>query len=109
MTGESIGGFLIWLAVGLFFLGLAVFCLRAKTATGFWANAKTAPIEDVKSYNRAMAKLWCVYGTVFIILGLPLLFGNGALIMVSCVGVMVETIGVMVVYTLKIERKYRKK
>ena len=42
------------------------------------------------------------------ILGVPFLLENGLWIMLSCVGVMVETIGVMAVYTLVIEKKYRK-
>ena len=109
MTSGGIMGFVICLAVGFIFIGSGVSCFKAKEATGFWANAKTAPIGDVKSYNRAMGKFWCVYGLVFIVFGIPLLLGNGAWIMASCVGMMLEAIGAMVIYTLKIEGKYRKK
>ena len=43
---------------------------------GFWANAEVAPIEDVKGYNRALGMLWCVYGVLFTLIGLPLLDGQ---------------------------------
>lgn len=109
MTGGGIAGFAIWAAVGLFFVGNGIGCFKAKKPEGFWANAKTAPIEDVKSYNRAMGKLWCAYGLVMVIFGIPLLLGNGLWIMASCIGMMLESVGAMVIYTLKIEGKYRKK
>ena len=56
-----------------------------------------------------MGKLWCAYGVGLMILGLPMLVGNRVWILVSCVGVMLETILVMMIYVLKIEGKYRKK
>ncbi len=41
-------------------------------------------------------------------LGIPILVGDPAWIMLSVVGVMAETIAAMVVYCLVIEKKYRK-
>lgn len=107
--GTNVIGFILWLLVGIFFIGNGLACFKAKKATGFWANAKTAPMEDIKSYNRAMGKLWCVYGGVFIVLGIPLLMKSGIWVMASVVGVMAETIAIMIIYTVKIEPKYRKK
>jgi hypothetical protein len=78
-------------------------------AFGFWTNAKVFPVEYVKAYNRTMGKLWCVFGAVFIILGIPLLIENMALIILSILGVMFEAIATMVFYTTKIEKKYRSK
>ena len=109
MNVEGFVGFVSWTAVGLVFVGNGRRCVKAKKATGFWANARTVPIGDVKAYNRAMGKLWCVYGAVLIVLGIPLLLGNGLWILLSCIGVMVEAVGSMAVYTLYIEKKYRKK
>lgn len=108
MTRDGLIGFAVWLAVGMLFIGNGLLCFRARKATGFWANAKTPPIKDVRAYNRAMGKLWCVYGTMLIVFGIPMLLGSGVWIMASIVGVMVQTIGVMIFYTLKIEKKYRK-
>lgn len=77
---------------------------------GFWANAKVFEVSDVKKYNRAVAKLFGAFGIVLIVLGLPLLAGqNSAWAMLSIVGVMMESIAAMVVYTVVIEKKYRKK
>ena len=101
--------FVIWAICGLFFLGLGIYSFKAKTPVGFWANAETLPIEDVKGYNKAMGKFWCVYSVIFIPLGLPLLAGqNSAVIVISVLGIMFEMIGAMVVY-LHIEEKYKKK
>ena len=108
MSGRIIG-FVIWAAVGVLFIGIGLRCFKAKKPSGFWANAKTAPIEDVRAYNRTMGKVWCVYGAVFMVLGLPMLLGDGLWIMVSVVGVMAESIALMAVYTTGIEKKYRKK
>lgn len=101
--------FIIWAIVGLFFLGLGIYSFRAKKAVGFWANAETLPMEDVKGYNKAMGKLWCVFSVIFIVLGLPLLAGqNSALVIMTILGIVFEMIGTMIVY-LRIEEKYRVK
>lgn len=101
--------FIIWVICGLFFLGMGIYSFRAKKEVGFWANAETLPMKNVKGYNKAMGKLWCVYSVIFILLGLPLLAGqNAAIIVVSVLGIVFEMLGAMVVY-LHIEEKYRKK
>ena len=75
----------------------------------FWANAEAAPIEDVKGYNRALGKLWCVYGVLFTFIGLPLLDGqNSGLIVITILAAMFISIGAMVAYAVGIEPKYRK-
>lgn len=83
----------------------------AKEPVGFWANAKTPEINDVKAYNKAVGKLWCVAAVVFVMLGFPFLVAeqNSPLFFLSVVGVVIEMIAIMVVYSLNIERKYRKK
>ncbi|MDY2628492.1 MAG: hypothetical protein SOW08_09325 [Lachnospiraceae bacterium] len=104
---ENVIGFIIWTAVGALFFVLGIHAFFAGKPVGFWANAKTPEIENVKAYNRAVGTIFLVYGVIFILLGLPLLF-NSDLIIFSIIGVMFETIGVMAVYTV-IEQKYRKK
>lgn len=102
----------IWCLIsGLFIvLGIYSFLSKKEVAFGFWANAETFPVNDVKAYNRAMGKLWCVFGVVLAVLGLPLLKGqNTAFILLSILGVMAEAIITMGVYTIIIEKKYRKK
>lgn len=102
--------FLIWAILGCCFIGLGVFSFLSKKPVGFWANSKMMEVNDVRRYNRAMGKLWCVFGMVFIILGIPLLEGQDSpLILFSVIGLLWEAIVTMVVYTQIIEKKYRKK
>ena len=102
-------GFIIWAIVGCCFIGLGIFSFFAKKATGFWANAEMFEVNDIRKYNHAMGKLWCVFGLVFIILGIPLLDGqNSPLIIISILGVFVEMLAVMIIYTQVIEKKYSK-
>lgn len=75
---------------------------------GFWANIKPISINDIAGYNRAVGKLFVIYGVILIALGLPLLSGqNSPFILLSVLGVMIETIVIMAVYSLCIERKYK--
>lgn len=104
---ESVSGFIIWAAVGALFFIIGIHAFFAGKPVGFWANAKTPEIEDVKSYNRAVGTVFLIFSGIFILLGLPLLLESD-LIIFSVIGVMFETIGVMAAYTV-IEQKYRKK
>ena len=111
---EGIIAFIIWAILGVFIIIMGIYDMKSKKEKpfGFWANANVAPIEDVKGYNRALGLLWCVYGVLFILVGLPLLVlneGNKALLVIPLVGTMFISIGAMAVYTVCIEAKYRKK
>lgn len=106
-------GFIIWLLLGIFFIGEGIYCIKSKKEVtfGFWTNGKKPLIDEknIKSYNKALGKLWCVYGFLFILLGIPLLGGqNSPLIIISLVGMILEVIILISVY-IKIEEKYRKK
>ena len=82
----------------------------SKNLVGFWANTETIKVKDAKGYNRATGRLFIIYGIVFIILGIPLLEGqNTSYILWSVIGVMVETIAIMAVYSLGIVKKYEEK
>lgn len=112
--GEEIGAFVIWAILGIIFIVMGIYDMNSKKAKpfGFWANAEVGPIEDVKAYNRALGKLWCVYGVLFILIGIPLLTlneKNAGLIAIPMVGTMLISIGAMAVYSIGIEAKYRKK
>ena len=104
-------GFIGWIVVGCAFIGMGIGALLMKKETpfGFWANAEMFPVENVRAYNRAVGKLWCVFGIMFCVLGIPLLKGqNSPYILLSVLGVMIEVIAVMVIYVTVIEKKYRK-
>ena len=109
MSG-AIFGFIVWVIAGCFMIGLGISAFFSKKAVGFWANANTFPVKDVRGYNRATGTLFICYGVIFAVLGIPLLGGqNNALIILSILGVMIETIAMMVIYTLVVEKKYRDK
>ena len=103
-------GFIIWFLCGIFFIGIGIHAIFSKKPVGFWAGEEVTEVTDVKKYNKAMAKLFCAYGIVFMLLGIPLIGGqNSAGIIISVLGVMFETILMMAVYLVVIERKYKKK
>lgn len=105
---RTVIGFLIWAMVGCAMIGIGIHDFYSKKKVGFWANAKTFPVNDIKGYNRATGKLFIAYGLVFVLLGIPLLCGqNSPLILLSVLGVMTETIVIMVIYSTVITKKYR--
>ncbi len=111
---EGLIAFIIWAIMGVLFIVMGIYDLNSKKAKpfGFWANAEVVPIEDVKGYNRALGILWCVYGVLFTLNGLPLLVFDGqnsGLIIIPILGTMLISIAAMVVYVVGIEPKYRKK
>lgn len=106
---ENIIAFIIWALVGCFFVGMGIFSFFSRKTVGFWANIKMDEVSDKKKYNQAMGKLWILYGLIFIVLGIPLVVGqNSPLIVISILGVLLESIAVMIAYTLIISSKYKK-
>ncbi len=103
-------GFTAWGVVGILMIGIGIWALFSKKPVNFWANTSVSEINNPKQYNYAVAKLFCLYGIIFIILGIPLLAGqNSAWILLSVIGVMIESIMAMIIYVLVIEKKYKKK
>ncbi len=105
-------GFAIWLFCGAGFVGMGIYIYRSRKEMpfGFFANVSVAAIADVKKYNHALGKLWIVFGAVFILLGIPLVYGqNSAGVVIPILGAMAECIVAAAVYTIRIEGKYRKK
>ena len=97
--------------IGLFFLIIGIRCRHSNKPSGFWANAEQFEVTDVCAYNKAMSKLWFVAAILYTALGVPLLTPANILsvILVSIVGCMIVTIGIMIFFTTVIEPKYRKK
>ena len=109
MDGRIIG-FIVWALCGCLMIGLGIGAFFSKKAVGFWANIKTFPVNDIRGYNRATGKLFTAYGVIFIVLGVPLLGGqNTPYILLSVLGVMIETIAIMAIYNVSITKKYREK
>lgn len=107
MTGNIIG-FVIWAIAGVIITSLGIRAYFSRKLIVFWANIKPISVNDITGYNRAVGKLFVIYGVILIALGLPLLSGqNSPFILLSVLGVMIETIVIMAVYSLCIERKYK--
>jgi len=104
--------FIICAIISLLFVVMGIYiCFSKETKPfGFWANADVASVTDVKGYNRALGKLWCVYGVLFALIGIPLLDPqNSGMLILTILGTMFISIGAMVTYVVGIESKYRKK
>ena len=102
--------FVIWSLLGVFIIGLGIKDMFSKNPVGFWANTETIKVKDVKGYNRASGLLFIIYGIIFVILGIPLLEGqNTPYVLLSVIGVMVETIVIMAAHSLVIVKKYEEK
>lgn len=101
-------GFIIWCLVGCMCSGIGVICFYSKSVVGFWAGGKTPEVTDMKAYNHAVGRLWCVFGIIFIFIGMPLLAGqNSPLVLLPVVGSVIWVIALMAIYELGIMRKYR--
>ncbi len=107
-----LAAFIIWMLVGVLFIAMGIYDCFAKSTRpfGFWSNVKPAEVTDVAAYNKALGKLFIVFGLLFGLLGLPLLAGqNSPWIIFSIIGCLFLAIGAMVVFTVVIEPKYCKK
>ena len=101
--------FILWCGCFALFFILGIYCFFAKKQVGFWANAKPFSVTDVRGYNRACGFLWIGYSLVGILTGLPLLSPqNSALVLLSILGVVADTLMLILIYVLVIEKKYRK-
>lgn len=105
---ENIFFFIILCFWGVLYICLAIYIWFSKKAIGFWGNRKMFEVTDIRKYNHAMSKLYVAHGIVFILLGLPLLTGHSGWILLSIAGVVMETIVLIVVYSLAIRKKYKK-
>ena len=107
----GIYAFLAFSLIGLFFLIIGIRCFFSDKPSGFWANAEQFEVTNVRAYNNAMGRLWIVAALLYTALGLPLLNPKNILpvILITIVGCMIVSIGIMIFFTTVIEPKYRKK
>ena len=102
--------FFLWsiISIGFVILGIVCFCSKGEKAFGFWANEEVFKVNNVKAYNKALGKLWVVYGIALEFMGVPLLQEqNSSEIIFTVIGVMFLTIALMIVYSIVIEPKYK--
>ncbi|WP_270839331.1 hypothetical protein [Peptacetobacter hiranonis] len=106
----EIMGFVIWVICGLLFVGIGIYDYRSKKQVGFWANFDVPEVEDVIGFNKAVGRLFIIYGVVFILIGIPLIpsifYKNMLLVFIPIIGTVFETIWLMVYFVMKIEKDY---
>ena len=93
--------FIIWTIVALMFAGIGAWAWLSKTPVGFFAGVKAPEVRDTVKYNHQVATLWFGYAGIYELLGIPFLFfkQNSAMFIVTILGVMALTIGLLVAYT----------
>ena len=106
--------FIIWALAGCLVIGSGIHCFLSREAVGLFQNGrkynKVFEVTDVQGYNRATGRLDCVFGILFILLGIPLLDGqNSSLVLIPVCGVFPWSIAWIGTYELVICRKYEKK
>ena len=108
--------FIIWILLGMFFIGEGIYCIKSKKEVVFgFSNGKKPKIEDkyIKAYNKALGKLWCAFGFFLILVGLGSTFlgaeKNSPFFIISTIRLILGMIMLIAVYIIKIEGKYRKK
>ena len=106
----GIFAFATFALIGLFFLIMGIRCRHSDKPSGFWANAEQFEVTDVHAYNKAMSKMWFVAAVLYTALGLPLLTPANILlvILISVVGTMIVSIGLMIFFTTAIEPRFKK-
>ena len=80
---QNVIGYLGWCAVGGVCFVTAVSIWRSKKAVSLRWKKLDGEVTDVKKYNHAVAKLYILYGAVFILAGLPLFLLAFALLMAA--------------------------
>lgn len=105
--------FIIWALLSCCFIGYGVYlmCSNREVPVGFWANVKEPPqVTNVKAYHKALGRLWCGYGIVLLLLGLPFLgVQNSAGFIITILGTAWASIGLAIIYSTAILNKYQKK
>ena len=115
--GEILIAYIIWADCAMIFvvIGLYDICNADKGKVFGFYNMGPPPkaenLTNVIAYNRALGKLLIGAGVVFALIGLPLLFDSnvGIIVLVSMLGSVAWVIGMVLVYELKIMKKYRRK
>ena len=102
---------IIWSLISAVFLVIAFITYRSEKPVGFFANDPNRPqVKDVKAYNHAVAKMWFVYAILLGLCGIPVIISrqNSPLVIITVLGTVFISLGLVVAYTVFIEPKYRK-
>lgn len=80
---------ILWICAAIFFV-VGCWAARRRDPMHFWAGTTVPPeaIRDIPAYNRACARMWRIYGGVFVFAGIIDLFSMawaGILTAAACV------------------------
>lgn len=103
--------FVIHFIIGLFFIFMGIQSKKKKEPVKLWANISNAnfKVTDISAYNQAVGKMWIIFGINMILLGLIMFLDiKGVPFLIYMLGVLANILGLMIYYTLVIEKKYRK-
>lgn len=94
-------------SVALFFIAIGIYARNRKTPMWLWSGYKISAdkITDLKAYNRANGKMWCMFSIPLWIIGIIELFVPEMSIIIFAFTCPVY-IGWIVFYYRKIEKKY---
>ena len=94
------------------FTGIIMYKSNRVEPYSFWPNTKINCFEvtDVNKYNRAVSKLWIGYGISIMVFSFPMGLGqNNPWAFISILGMMISTLLLIIMYTLVVEKIYRKR
>lgn len=104
-------GFVVYaVSCALFYL-LAVYALISKQPIGLRTRGRRrSRVNDVRGYNRAVAKLFFAYGTALLLCGLPTIVDIDpmAALIISTLGISASVVALFIA-GVKIESKYKGK
>lgn len=97
-----------WICAAVFF-GIGSWAAHRRDPMHFWAGTTVPPeaIRDIPAYNRACARMWRVYGGVYVLAGVAALFSMGCagiLITIACVA----GLPLLIVCYQRIYRRYKR-
>lgn len=102
--------YLIIMCLGaVIFIAIGIYAMHREKPMWFWTDSKVpeSKIRDVKAYNRANGKMWCVYSVpLFISVVVMFFFPVLSIVILALNGTV--GIGGMVWYYHKLEEKYFK-
>lgn len=101
-------GFVIWSFIAALIIGIGIWSWNLKKPAAFFAGVTPPRVKNVTKYNHAVGILWFAYALLFELTGLPLLFQkqNSAMFILSILGAVGITIGLMIAYH-RILKKYQ--
>ncbi len=107
---DALIAFLVFVLIGVFFVILGIYTYSSKKLQKFLVKIKPTNVDDISGYNKALGKLYAVFGIIVALTALPILIDSDSLLAVfSIVIVIFEYMILLLVYVLKIESKYSKK